>query len=518
VKQIFSVLFLVLFCSIISTAQVKKESVPEKADVQQENSTNITKPQKSITQGSVTVGGTRINYRAVAGTLIFKNKDEKPTCSMFYTAYFKADESDVSQRPITFIYNGGPGYSTMLLHIAAWGPQCVYLNDTSLIGAPYKIVNNDNSLIDASDLVFIDAPGTGFSRIIDKESGGAGDPKDFYGIDQDARAFATFITQFLSEYNRWNSPKYLFGESYGTFRSAVLANILETESGISLNGVIQLSQILNYAISSGSFSRDNPGIDQPYELSLPTFTATAWYHHKLPNQPEKLEPLLKEVEDFAMNEYALALNKGELIDSSSFRNIAIKLHQYTGLPVAFIMKANLRISAPSFEQTLLGDEGRITGRYDTRFSGFAYDPLSEYPDYDPTDANTNSPITAVFNNYVRTVLKYGSGWDFIPVNHYVSRQWSFQHFYPRHPINVMPDLAQAMIYNPRLKVLLNSGYFDLATPFFEGMYEMYHLPIPAILQKNIMIDHYYSGHMVYINPVEHKNLHDNVAKFINSTH
>lgn len=513
--------FMLLFCGIISEAQSKKESTSAKSGIQQDSSyTDITKPQKSITQGSVTVEGTRINYQAVAGTLILKNNDNKPTCSMFYTAYFKSDINDVSKRPVTFIYNGGPGYSTMLLHIAAWGPQCVYLNDTFRVRASYKTINNDNSLLDASDLVFIDAPGTGFSQIIDKERGGAGDPKEFYGIDEDAHVFATFISQFLSDYSRWNSPKYLFGESYGTFRSAVVANILETD-GVSLNGVIQLSQLLNWDNMSESADA-NPGTNLPYELALPSFAATAWYHHKLSNRSEKVEPLLNEVEDFAMGEYAVALNKGSLLDSVSFRHIAEKLQQYTGVPVAYIMKANLRISGSKFEQTLLGDENRITGRYDSRFSGFAYDPLSEYHEYGPTDSYTGATITAGFNNYVRTVLKYGAGKNFIPVNHDVIRLWNRQHKYPGTawggPPNVMPDLARAMIYNPKLKVLLNSGYYDLATPFFQGIYEMHHLPIPATLQKNITIDHYYSGHMVYINPAEHKKLHDNVSKFINSTH
>ncbi len=335
-------------------------------------------------------------------------------------------------------------------------------------------MNNDYSLLDASDLVFIDAPGTGFGEVITKQRGGAGQPKDFFGIDQDAQAFANFITQFLSDFNRWDSPKYLFGESYGTTRSAVLSNILQGEDNVGLNGVILLSQILSFS-NSADGGKGNPGDDESYQLALPSYTATAWYHHKLPSQPEKLEPILKEVEHFAVTEYAQALSQGATLDSTTFNNIAEKLHNYTGLPITYIKKANLRIIGHQFEQTLLGDEDKITGRLDSRFSGDAFDPLSEYSQYDPMDSYIDAAFTATFNNYVRTQLDFGKSmrykvygdvhpWDF-------KRQ---QGFFP----NVMNDLAQAMIYNPDLKVMLNMGYFDLGTPFFEGEYEMHHLPMP----------------------------------------
>jgi carboxypeptidase C (cathepsin A) len=239
---------------------------------------------------------------------------------MSYVAYFKNDLKDRSERPRNFIYNCGPGSATKRLHKGAWGPQRVFINYTTRTKAPYKTVNNDCSLLDASDLVFIDAPGTGFGEVITKKRGGAGENKDFFGIDQDGRAFANFITQFLSEYNRWNSPKFLFGESYGTFRSAIVCNILQND-GVGLNGVILLSQLLTYENMS-DIASSHPGNDLPYELALPSFAAVAWYHHKIPNAPEKLEPFLKEVEHFAMNDYALALNKGSLLDSSAFKSIA----------------------------------------------------------------------------------------------------------------------------------------------------------------------------------------------------
>ncbi len=501
--------------SLSSKAQPRKETTSVKVDVIQDSTANnYKKPQKSITQGSVMVEGKRINYEAVAGTLVLKNNGDTPTISMSYVAYFKEDEKDPSQRPVTFIYNGGPGSATLWLLMGAWGPQRVDLNDTSRTKPPYKTVNNDYCLLDASDLVFIDAPGTGFGEIITKKMGGAGEPKDFFGIDQDGRAFTSFIIQFITEFNRWNSPKYLFGESYGTFRSALVADMLQN-SRVGLNGVILLSQLLTYENMSDE-AQNHPGNDNPYILALPSYAATAWYHHKLPNQPENLLPFLKEVEHFALNDYALALNKGATIDPATFDAIAEKLHNYTGIPVTYIRKADLRITGPQFEQTLLGQSDRITGRLDSRFSGDAIDPLSENAQYDPMDSYIDDAFTATFNNYVRTDLKFGNGMIykiFGNVDH-----WDYNRGGEIGFPNVMKDLAHAMIYNPDLKVMLNQGYFDLGTPYFEGEFEMEHLPMPFSLQKNIEYDRYLSGHMVYLHPESLKKLHDKVARFIEATH
>ncbi len=511
-KTILSFIASLIFLCSHANAQ-KKETTSVKVDIKQDTVVNYKKPQKSITHGSVTVEGNKINYEAVAGTIVLKNDLDTPTCSMSYVAYFK-EGGDAAQRPLTFIYNGGPGSSTIWLHMGAWGPQRVYLNDTSRTKAPYKTVNNEYSLLDASDLVFIDAPGTGFGEVITTQRGGAGQPKDFFGIDQDAHAFANFITQFLSDYNRWDSPKYLFGESYGTTRSAVLANILQSEDNVGLNGVVLLSQILSFTNAS-DLPKGNPSDDRPYLFALPSYAATAWYHHKLPNQPEKLEPLLNEAQHFAMHDYEQALNQGSLLDSATFNSVAQKLHDYTGLPVAYIKKANLRVSGIQFEQSLLGNENKVTGRLDSRFSGEAEDPLAEYAQYDPMDSYIDAAFTATFNNYARTELGFGKGLKFKVYGDV--HPWDFKRqrgFYP----NVMTDLAHAMIYNPDLKVMLNMGYFDLGTPYFEGKYEMHHLPMPNSLQKNIEFDTYYSGHMVYLHPESLKKLHDNVAKFIAETH
>jgi len=506
-----------------SKAQEKKENTIVNVDISQNSAAAYSIPQKSVTHGIVTVEGTRIPYDAIAGTIVLKNSADTPTASIFYTAYFKADGKDAAQRPLTFLYNGGPGSSTIWLHMGAFGPQRVSLSDTAATRPPFTTVNNDYSLLDGSDLVFIDAPGTGFSKLITRESKGAGKPEDFYGGDADAGAFASFIVQFLTQYNRWASPKYLFGESYGTFRSALLANALETDKGVSLNGVILLSQTLNIANSPDN-PHAEPGNELPYELALPSYAAVAWYHHQLPGRPEKLEPFLKEVEHFAMNEYALALNKGASLDSAAFEQIAAKLHDYTGISLSYIKKANLRIEDGQFEHQLLIDQDKITGRLDGRFNGYSTNPLGEKSLVDPMDSYIDGPFIAAFNKYVRNDLKFGSDQPFFPGGPGVYEQWDYRHKIPGftdqqeniYP-NAMTALAGAMAYDPNLKVMLNSGYFDLGTPYFQGVYEMQHLPMPAALQKNIEYKLYYSGHMVYLHPESLKLLHDNVVKFILST-
>jgi carboxypeptidase C (cathepsin A) len=488
------------------------------------------KPEQQQTKGSVTIGGKAIEYDAYAGTLVVHPKDwddvpqnadpdpknKTPEASMFYVAYFKSDTKG-APRPVTFFYNGGPGSSTVWLHMGAFGPKrVVTADDTHTPAAPYNVVNNEYSLLDATDLVFIDAPGTGFSRLSGKDK-----EKAFYGVDEDAWAFSDFIIQFLAKYGRWNSPKYLFGESYGTTRSAVLANLLETERDVDFNGIILLSQILNFSLDSDAPDA-NPGIDVAYQLNLPTYAASAWYHHKLPESHPDLKALLDEVEHFAMNDYAVALAAGSSLPADQRRTIVEKLHQYTGLPIAYIEKADLRINGGEFEKNLQEENGLTTGRLDTRFSGPTFDPLSKEAEYDPQSAAISSAYVSAFNDYVRKDLKFGEGREYKPEIE-VFRWWSLKHKLPGMPFafpgtpNVMPDLAIAMKYNPQLKILLNAGYFDLATPFYEGVYEMHHLPISADLQKNIEFRFYESGHMVYAHEASLKEIHDNTAAFILSS-
>ena len=503
------------------------------------------KPEAATSNSSVTIGGRAIAYQAIAGTLIVHPKgwddvprdpapDKTPPppaggedteaanptaeASMFYVYYAR---SGAGARPITFFYNGGPGSSTMWLHMGAFGPRrIVTATDAHTPAAPYSLINNAYSLLDATDMVFIDAPGTGFSRIAGKDK-----EKAFYGVDQDAYAFSEFITQFLSKYGRWNSPKYLFGESYGTPRSAVVVNQLESDRSVDLNGVILLSQILSYDLSPDR-PTGNPGVDLPYQTVLPTYAATAWYHHKLPGQHASLDALLAEVEQFAMGDYARALAAGSQLSAAERTAVAEKLHEYTGLPVDYILRADLRIDGGEFRQNLQSDGGLTTGRLDSRFSGPDIDPLSQRADYDPQASALSSAYVSAFNDYARRELRYGEGKVFRP-SIQIYRTWNFAHqqpgqnqqpaLSPRQGFNVIPDLANAMKLDPNLKVQLNAGYFDLATPFYQGVYEMHHLPIPQNLQGNIEFRFYESGHMVYAKDASLRQLHDNVADFIRRT-
>jgi carboxypeptidase C (cathepsin A) len=500
-------------------------------------------PPDSITEGTVNVGGQAVAYRAVAGTItvgsteaqdatiapngsLLPDSGVKPTADpseapatarMFYVAYFKKDAAD-SHRPLMFVYNGGPGSATMWLHLGTFGPRRLIVPDTKhQEGAPYNLVDNQYSLLDVCDLVFIDAPGTGFSRTFGKEKA-----KAFYGVDGDGHAFARFIQKFLSKYNRWNSPKYLFGESYGTPRSAVLAADLR---GIDLNGIILLSQILSFD-NSVDDPRWNPGVDQAYALALPTYAATAYYFHKLPNQPSALKPFLEEVEKYALGDYMMALLQGSELSDAQRQAVAEKLHSYTGLPVDYLIRANLRVVGGDFSKALKLDEETTIGRLDTRFQGPDINPLSESASYDPQSDAISSAWTSAINDYLRKDLKYGmdstywssggSGGDFT---------WDLRHHAPEGPpandqewgTNVMPDLAFRMKLNPKMKIMLAGGYYDLATPYFEGVFEMHHLQIPKSMQANISYHYYEAGHMIYVNEDILKQFRADVAAFIKST-
>jgi carboxypeptidase C (cathepsin A) len=515
-------LLLAGLCS--TSAQEKKAPEPASLPVVQADST---------TEGSVTVKGQAIAYTAVAGTLTVgatnaqdamlgldgklladsgekspeKVDDAAPTARIFYTAYFKKGAAAES-RPVTFLYNGGPGSSTMWLHMGSFGPKRVVTTDTVHdAAAPYKIVSNEYSLLDVSDLVFIDAPATGFSRVF-----GKGKEDAFFGLDPDAHAFERFIRRFLTKYGRWNSPKYLFGESYGTPRSAVLSADLRN---VDLNGIVLLSAILSFD-NSADGPAANPGVDQAYALALPTYAATAWYHKKATNAPATLEPFLAEVEQFALGEYMSALLLGSDLPDTRKQAVAAKLHDYTGLPLAYILKSNLRIAGGAFSKTLQEPDGITTGRLDTRYEGPDYDPLSSEAEYDPQSNAISSAYMTAINDYMRKDLKYGENWTYLP-NAYGTPGFKWPFRQGEAGPNVMPDLAHTMKANPKTKVLLAGGYYDLATPYFEGKYEMHHLPIPQNLQGNISYKYYQAGHMIYVNDGILKQFHDDVAAFIKGT-
>ncbi|HVW67524.1 MAG TPA: hypothetical protein VHB68_01060 [Steroidobacteraceae bacterium] len=529
-----------LFALLLAVSALQAKEPQTKSDTPAETRSNDDKEsprhlsdESQVTQGSITVAGRKLVYQAEAGILVVHQKDPldddpppvdhngppppvPPEASMSYVAYFQG-EHESPQRPITFLFNGGPGSSTVWLHMGAFGPHRVVTpDDTHSPGAPYKVIDNEFSLLDASDLVFVDAPGTGFSHLrgTDKE-------KAFYGVDEDAHAFANFIVEFLSRHGRWNSPKYLFGESYGTTRASVLAYVLQNEKSIDLNGVILLSAFLSMDDSADA-PQNNPGVDQPYALALPTYAATAWYHHKLPNQPASLEALLPEVEQFALGDYWSALKAGNSLTPERKAAIAAKLHEYTGLPQQYIEQANLRVNGGEFEKNLLGSEV-TAGRLDSRFSGPTLDPLSKEAEYDPQSAALSSAYVASFNDYVRRTLKFGDHKTY-KAEAEIETKWDFLHQPPGatqkapQSMNVMPDLAAAMKQNPKLKVQLNGGYFDLATPFFAAQWELQQLPVQPALMANTETHFYTSGHMVYAHEPDLKALHDNVAAFIGKTH
>jgi carboxypeptidase C (cathepsin A) len=518
-----------------ATHPPRTEASAAKTSAEAKTAKELFKPNEVRSAGTVLVGGQPVAYDAVAGTLVVHPKDwsdtdaldadtdksdkdksgPKPEASMFYTAYFKQG-TPAAGRPITFLFNGGPGSSTIWLHMGAFGPVRVVTADARHNGpAPYSTVNNDQSLLDASDLVFIDAPGTGFSRIAGKDK-----EKAFYGVDQDIHAFTDFITQFLTKYDRWNSPKYVFGESYGTMRGAGLAYALQN-ADVDLNGLILLSDILNWDFMPDD-PQLNPGIDMPYIAALPTYAATAWHFGKVPNRPADLRAFLAHVEQFATTDYAAALLKGNDLPDAERQRVAQQLSAYTGLSVAYLLKTNLRIEYGAFQKELFGDKALTVGTLDTRFIGATIDPLSKVASYDPQSAALSAAYVAAWHHYSRERLNWRPDIQFKPGIPIYSK-WDYKHQPPGadKPLimlpNVLPDLAHAMKKNPTLKVMVNGGYFDVSTPYFEGVMELRHLPIPAALKSNIE-DHYYqSGHMVYVHQPTLVELHANVADFIRRT-
>ena len=521
----------------IPTAEPPKAEAAKPGQVEAqkaEPAKRLFQPTEVKTTGSVTVRGKRIPYRAVAGTLVVHSKgwedtdaieaaartggdkDEdgpKAEASMFYAAYFR-DGAPTASRPITFLFNGGPGSSSLWLHMGAFGPVRVEALDERHTPAPYGMVDNEHSLLDASDLVFIDAPGTGFSRIAGKDK-----EKAFYGVDQDIDAFAQFITLFLSKYGRWRSPKYVLGESYGTMRGAGLSLALQKRD-VDLNGLILASDILNWDLVPDD-PQVNPGVDLAYVVSLPTYAATAWYHNRV-QRTGTLRSFLDQVEAYATSDYALALMKGNELPSEERQRVAAQLSAFTGLPVAYLLKTNLRIEYGAFQKELLADQSMTTGTLDTRFVGATLDPLSKIASYDPQGSAIAGAYVAAFNSYVRDKLRYGEGVEFKSgIDIYGS--WDYKHQPPSadKPLialpNVLPDLAVAMKQNPSMKVMVHGGYYDVATPYFAGKYELRHLPVPPNIAANVEYHWYETGHMIFAHLPSLAVMHDRIAEFIGRT-
>lgn len=461
----------------------------------------------SVTHHTMTLSGKSVEYTARAGTITLRNATEQPTAQIFYVAYTL--DGGGPDRPVTFFYNGGPGSSTMWLHMGSFAPVRVVTANGQLTGPPpYRIVPNDETLLDKTDMVFIDMTNTGFGRIV-----GAGTPKTFFGVDQDVAAFSQFIQRYITKFDRWNSPRFLYGESYGTTRSAALVNSLQ-QAGVSMNGVVLQSSILNFA-EDDLFGSDDNG----YMLYLPTEAATAWYHHALPGSWPSLQALVSEVQTFALGEYSDALAKGDNVPRAEYADVVAKLHRYTGMPEQFIRNSELRIPYFRFQSVLLRNSGTVVGRLDSRFTTKTLDRYADFPAWDTTDAAIDGAFITAINQYLRvdlgykTPLLYSSDtYDYIQAN----GGWDFKHKGITQP-DVAPDLAAAMTYNPQLKVFSANGYFDFATPFFETMYTLDHLGIDPALHANITYGFYPSGHMIYLNPDALAQLHDDLDRWYDST-
>ncbi len=484
-------------------------SAGDKAAAASESGKPIPKEESSVTHHEVKIGGQEIPYTATAGNLLIRDGDD-PVASMFYVAYNRDGVTDPEHRPVTFLYNGGPGSSSLWLDLGSFGPRIVETANGKPTGPPpFHVVNNDDSLLDRTDLVFIDAVSTGFSRIV-----GKGKPKEFWSVDGDVKAFAKFITRYVTLNHRWNSPKFLFGESYGTTRSAALVYYLQ-EQGMSFNGVVLLSSVLNYATWHA------PGLDEPFVNSLPTYAAIAWFHDKLPRKPADLGAFLQQARDFASGEYAQALAKGQTLPAAQEDAVAAKLHAFTGLSVSYLKEANLRVGRSRFRKELLRDDRRTVGRYDARFEGIDFDAAGESPTYDASFTAISGAFTAAFNSYLADALKYRSDTPYQVFSSEITlTKWNFANTLPDYlhrekapEAYVVADLGQAMRENPHLRVFSANGYFDLATPFFGTERDLDSMELDPSLRGNLTIRYYRSGHMVYLNPEARKEFRADLGKF-----
>jgi len=459
---------------------------------------------RKSTHHSVVIGGRTIAYTATAGTLTIRDDDGKPTASMFYVAYTAGD----ARRPVTFFYNGGPGSSTLWLHMGSLAPVRVRTDSPEAThNAPYDLIPNADSLLDKSDLVFIDAIGAGFSRPVGETKLAA-----FWGTDPDIDAFARGIERYLTANDRWNSPKFIFGESYGATRSAGLAYRLQTD-GAQLNGVILLSSILNYG-------RRSPGFDQEMVNYLPSYAATAAYHPRLAAQPGDLKAFLREVRDWARGPYALALAKGQDLSPEDRQAIAHQLSAYTGLSERFLLDADLRVDLSRFRKELLRDQRRTLGRYDSRFTGIDTDAAGESAEFDAADTGISGAFVSSFHSYLAGDLGFESALTYRPTYYSAGLQWDFHHRPPgaRGPgqvndADVALDLSQAMRENPHLLVYSLNGLYDMATPFFGTEYDLGHMQLDPSLRGNLRFAYYPSGHMVYLNPEALKTMKADLARF-----
>jgi carboxypeptidase C (cathepsin A) len=459
------------------------------------------------------IDGKEIKYTVTTGTMVMKeetrdrekeSEGEKAKAVFFFVAYTKDEVEDKSKRPLTFSFNGGPGSSSVWLHLGLLGPRRVVMGDAGeLLPPPYGLTDNEFSLLDQTDLVFIDPVSTGYSRPVEGQKA-----RDFHGFKKDIESVGDFIRLYTTRYGRWFSPKFLAGESYGTTRSAGLSGYLQERHGLYLNGIMLISAVLDF-----STLEFEPGNDLPYVLFLPTYAATACYHGKVRTR-RPIRKFLAEVEKFASGEYAAALAKGASLSKHQQTLIAGKLARYTGLSQEYIEQTNLRPGIFRFCKQVMRDKRRTVGRLDSRFLGMDRDAAGEVWESDPSMDAILGPYTAALYDYVRTELKYESDLPYEVLNGKVW-PWSYADHENRY-VNVAETLRHAMCVNPHLKVHVANGYYDLATPYFATQYTFNHLGLEKELQNHITMSYYEAGHMMYIHMPSIKQLKQDLTSFIQS--
>lgn len=480
-----------------------------------EERTEITKPAEQTqskplqemtveTSNSVKVNGVSLRYKATTGNALIKDEQGNAKASIFYISYVKDDVKDASQRPVTFCFNGGPGSSSVWLHMGAFGPKIVQFQDLGYVKPPYNVEENPFTLLDVTDLVFIDPVSTGFSEAIPYQ-----DKKNFHGVKEDIKSVAEFIRLWTTQNNRWTSPKFVAGESYGTTRAAGLANYLHNDVYLYLNGVILISNVLDF--QAYNFDTAN---DLPFVTYLPSYTSTAWFHKKLSEElQEDLFKTLKEVQDFAINEYSIALLKGLSLPQEERSKVAEKLSRYTGISKEYIEKSNLRLSQSRFTKELLSKNNLVVGRFDSRYKGYPVDGGESDCDSDPSSEVIMGCFTGGFNYYLRNELNWKEDKEY----NIIKSVWPWDYGSAKNEyVHMSEDLRENMIKNPNLKIFVGNGLYDLATPFLATIYTFNHLNLEPEIQSNITMHYYQAGHMMYLHRPSLIKLKNDLAQFIKS--